>query len=172
MDRRGGKIRELWCAAGLPMDILTPQQIEGLSWHISSCAALPLDADREKMATNARAAIKTLLAWCRHDPDDSGLPHLVFRDARLVELETALLRSEKLAAAATDRAWVNQAWSIWGRVSGIMKAAGGSVGYGPKAPAVRFTSLALQWVGHLPAKPDAISMELRRDPAFRKRMCE
>jgi hypothetical protein len=123
------------------------------------------------MDDDARSAVKKLLAWCKYDPNDNGLPHLVFRDERVVTLEAALLDVQELAEAPPSREWVNPAWGTWGRAAAILKAADAGAGrYGPTAPAVIFTSLALQWVGHRAATPDAISMELRKDPEFRERI--
>lgn len=167
LDQRTEMVRQLWRAAGLAAQCPTTEQFEDLAWHISSCAAVQPNAEAEKLATGARAAIATLLAWCRHDPHEKDLPHLVFRDARLIALEDALIPAQDLARSAPGRVWVYPAWSTWKRVATIMAGVGGKAGYGPAAPAVRFTSKMLQWVGHPSATPDAISSELRKHPEFR-----
>lgn len=133
--------------------------------------ALPLNEQAEQMDAGARAAMKTLLAWCRYDPADNGLPRLVFRDARTVALETALLAAQPLAEAAPARAWVNRAWSLWGRVAAFIALQGGRpAGHSASSHAVIFTSKALQWVGHPAATPAAVSMELRSSPDYRRRL--
>ena len=133
--------------------------------------ALPADEQAEQRDAAARAAIKVLLAWCRHDPNDNGLPHIVFRDSRLAALEAALAEAQPLAEAAPPRAWVNRAWSLWGRVAAFSAAQGGKpAGHAASSHAVRFTSAALQWVGHPAATPAAVSMELRSNPGYRRRL--
>lgn len=136
--------------------------------------ALPLDERAEQIDAAARAAMKTLLAWCGYDPSDNGLPDLVYRDARDARtgaLEAALLAAQPLAEGAPARAWVNRAWSLWGRVAAFIAIQGGKpAGHSARSHAVLFTSAALQWVGHPAATPDAVSMELRSDPEHRQRL--
>jgi hypothetical protein len=172
LDRRAEKVRDLWNKAGCHRRVaLTVEQGEALAWEIMACAALPVDEAAAKLDTEARAAISTLLAWCQYDPNDNGLPHLVFRDQRLVTLEAALLRAQELAEVRPTRPWVNRAWSIWSRVSAILKTPGRQASWSANSYAVRFTALALQWAGYPSATAPAISGELSRNPAFRKRMC-
>jgi hypothetical protein len=166
LKQRAEKIESIWSAAGLPGP-LSADQSEKWAWHISSCAAQPIDTKKERLNADARAAIRKLLMWCRYDPNTNGLPHLVFQDRRLSVLEDALLQAQPLAEGLS-RVWVNQAWSIWSRVVTITKSAQSNIT--PNSPTVQFTSQVLKWVGHPDATPNAISMELRNNPKFRKQM--
>jgi hypothetical protein len=162
LEARMDKIRALWRDAGSTVDLPTSSQIEDLAWLLTACVALPTNAEKERQDAVARAAIKALLAWCRYDPSDNGLPHLVFRDRKIVSLEAALLCAQPLAEAPPARAWVNRAWSVWSKAAAITNASGGKAGHSAKSHAVRFTSLALRWVGHPAATAEAVGKELRK----------
>jgi hypothetical protein len=172
LQARIGAVKGIWVKAGNTVPIPSDDQLFDLAVHISTCAAQLIDAKRDKLDADARAAIKTLLTWCGFDPDENGLPHIVFRDQRMVNLETALRAAQSLADPSPSRTWVNAAWGIWRRVAFIMKTVGEEAGYTAGSHAVRFTSLALQWVGYPAATIDAVSMELRSDPEYRKRVLE
>lgn len=172
LQRRTDKVHALWREAGPTIEPLTPDQAENLAWEITSCVALPSNTEKEKQDANARAAIRALLAWCRYDPCDNGLPHIVFRDRRVEALEAALLQVQPLAEAPPPREWVNRSWGILRKVAFIRKVSGKEASDSPNSHTVRFISLALQWVGHPAATVDAISKEFRNKPEFRKRMSE
>jgi hypothetical protein len=170
LTRRTEEVSKMWREAGVRMPTPEPHQMEGLAWHIAAYAAQPTDDEKERLDTLARSAIKTLLTWCNYDPNDNGLPHLIVKDQRLLDLEAALNAALPLATATPSRAWVNPAWSVWSRVASIATTLGEKAGVSVTSHAVRFTSLALKSVGHPAATPGAISMELRNDEEFRKRM--
>lgn len=166
------KVKDLWIKAGKAIPIPADEQLEDLALHISSCAAQPVDENKDKIDSDARAAIKTLLTWCRFDPNEGELPHLVFRNPRKVKLEMALMCAQSLADAPPSRGWVNGAWGVWRMVAIIMKARSDEAGCSAGSHAVRFTSSALQWVGYPAATTDAVSKELRGNPGYCKRVLE
>jgi hypothetical protein len=173
---RTDKVHDLWREAGFTIarDPLSWDQAESLAWEITCCVPVPPNPEKEKQDAGARAAIRTLLAWCRYDPNDNGLPHVVFRDHGVEALEMALLRVQPLAEAPASRPWVNRAWHIWRQIALIRRATGKETSISAGSHAVLFVSLALQWVG-FPATTvtiDAISKEFRNDPESQKRALE
>jgi hypothetical protein len=166
LSQRAEMVAHFWQKAGDSAPALTDRQLDALVLEISACGAQPIDAKGEKLKTTARSAIKSLLAWCRYNPNDNDLPHVIFsRKKQLLQLEVALLAAQHLAAVQA-RAWLTPAWQIWALTSRIS----GTPSINAKSHAVVFTSKALKWAGHPTANPGAISQELRKNPKFRERM--
>jgi len=160
--RRREIIVRLWSEATQSPPDLSDADADRLVWEISSCVpqpAKPADGAEEAV----REAIVRVLNWNR---ETAGRPEV----GRVQHLESLLVLALDLVGATQSREWVNRAWAIWGLTGRILKRAGRAAGTGPSSHAIRFTSLALQWVGYPAATADAVAKVIQRDPDFRKRM--
>lgn len=155
-------IADLWRLSSVRTKPLSVEALYNLAWHCSAYAAQPVDQNKSNRDAAARAALKTLLTWCRYEPNDNGLPHL--RDPRRLSLEVALLGALPLMEPTPSRAWVVPAMAIWSRAVHRCKA-----GKSASSHAVKFTSNVLQWLGYPGATADAISKELRKPESYTSR---
>jgi hypothetical protein len=165
LHERMEQVEKIWRESGCQRRAaLTAEQSQALAWEITARAAPPTDAEQEKLDATARAAMRKVLAWCRYDPDDDGLPCIFFhKSRRMAPLD--------FMEAPSARAWIVASWAIWSLTTRILKASGDRASVVEKSHAVRFTSLALKWAGYPSATAPAVSNELRRHPEFQQLVC-
>ena len=166
LEQRSKKIAKMWDDAGERVEELTADQAYSLALNISSFSPIQIDMRQKRHDDSVRAAVNTLLKWSR-DPTPSDLPHAVIRSRIHEHLEHALLLAQPLVESPPARGWVNCAWSLWIQIKALRQ---GKAGVSQSSHAVRFVGAALRFAGHPAATDNAVSMELRNHPEFRKQL--